>query len=203
MGDGAGGMARCTVTDVRRGAVTLEVTQRRSVDRDPVRFTVVQALAKGDRGELAVESMTEAGVDAILPWAASRSVVRWEGERGERSAARWARAAREASKQSRRAWLPQIDAPASTGEVACRLAGADAAFVLDGSAEVALGGVDLPVSGSVVCVVGPEGGIDPAELATFTAAGARAVRLGPGVLRTSTAGVAALAVLATRTGRWS
>jgi 16S rRNA (uracil1498-N3)-methyltransferase len=168
---------------------------------DP-RLVVVQALAKGDRGELAVQAMTEAGVDVVVPWAASRSVVQWRGERGERARERWVATAREAAKQSGRSWLPTISPAAGTAAVAERLRSAAAGLVLDTAGAVPLSTVDLPAAGEIVVVVGPEGGIAPDELATFTAAGALAVRLGPTVLRTSTAGVAALAVLATRLARW-
>jgi 16S rRNA (uracil1498-N3)-methyltransferase len=165
---------------------------------------VVQGIAKGDRGELAVQAMTEVGVDEIVPWAASRSVTQWRGDRGVRAREKWAATAREAAKQARRAWLPVVaGAPdESTTRVARRIAGAAAAFVLHEEAQERLTTAELPATGEIVLVVGPEGGIADSELETFRAAGARAVRLGPSVLRTSTAGVAALSVLATRLARW-
>lgn len=148
--------------------------------------------------------MTEVGVDEIVPWAASRSVVQWRGERGGRAREKWVATAREAAKQSRRSWLPVVAGPPdeSTGRVVDRIAGAAAGFVLHEEATVGLSTVELPASGEIVLVVGPEGGITPAEVAAFEAVGARTVRLGPAVLRTSTAGVAALAVLSARLGRW-
>jgi 16S rRNA (uracil1498-N3)-methyltransferase len=165
---------------------------------------VAQGIAKGDRGELAVQAMTEVGVDSILPWAAARSVAQWHGERGLRARQKWAATAREAAKQARRAWLPTVegDPDFSTRRLADRLRAATAAFVLHEEASVALSGVELPAGGEIMLVVGPEGGVDPAELAAFEQAGAMPVRLGDTVLRTSTAGVAALCVLATRLGRW-
>jgi 16S rRNA (uracil1498-N3)-methyltransferase len=141
-------------------------------------------------------------VDEIVPWAAARSVVRWQGERGERARQRWAATAREAAKQSRRAWLPAVAAAASTAGVAGRLGAAAAAYVLHEEASSRLADVPLPASGEIVLVIGPEGGIAAEELAAFGAAGAVPVRLGDAVLRTSTAGVAALAVLCTRLARW-
>ena len=173
-----------------------------SVPAPEPRITVVQALPKGDRGELAVELMTEIGVDAIIPWAAQRCVVRWQGDRGERALAKWRSAAREAAKQSRRAWLPEVLALASLADVAKRASDAACAIVLEADAESALSHLTLPDQGEIVLVVGPEGGITPAERAALAEAGAVEARLGPTVLRTSTAGAAAAAVLLTRTSRW-
>ncbi|MCW5248972.1 16S rRNA (uracil(1498)-N(3))-methyltransferase [Streptomyces sp. SHP 1-2] len=167
------------------------------------RITVVQALPKGDRGELAVETMTEVGVDAIVPWAASRCVTQWRGERGAKALGKWRATAREAGKQSRRTRFPEV-ADAMTGkQVAALLATADFAAVLHESGEEPLAGAALPAAGHLVLVVGPEGGVSPEELALFAEAGARPYRLGRSVLRTSTAGTAAAALLLTRTGRWS
>jgi 16S rRNA (uracil1498-N3)-methyltransferase len=203
LADGRGGLADCTVTAAERDRLRLAVAGRRTLPPPQPRLVVVQALAKGDRGELAVELMTDLGVDAVLPWAASRSVVRWQGERGERALARWRSTAREAAKQCRRAWLPEVGEPHSTAEVCARIAAAAGAVVLHGAAGAALAAQQLPAAGELVVVVGPEGGVDDTELAAFTAAGARPVRLGPTVLRASTAGAAALAVLGVRTGRWT
>jgi 16S rRNA (uracil1498-N3)-methyltransferase len=165
---------------------------------------VVQGIAKGERGELAVQAMTEIGVDEIVPWAASRSVAQWRGERGDKARGRWAATAREAAKQARRAWLPAVagDPDCSTKQVAARLTRAAAAFVLHEEATDRLTAADLPGAGEIVVVVGPEGGISDVELGAFVAAGASAVRLGDSVLRTSTAGAAALSVLSARLGRW-
>jgi 16S rRNA (uracil1498-N3)-methyltransferase len=203
LSDGAGGTAAATVVAVRRGSVDVEVSALSRVDPPDPRLIAVQAIAKGDRGELAVQAMTEVGVDEIVPWAASRSVVQWRGERGAKSRERWVATAREAAKQARRAWLPVIggDPDCSTKQVAARLAGA-AAFVLHEAATERLTAAELPSTGQIVLVVGPEGGITDAELEAFAAAGASVVRLGNSVLRTSTAGVAALSVLSTRLSRW-
>ncbi len=201
LADGAGGLADCTVVGPADGGLRLAVVAVRRLSPPSPRFVLVQALAKGDRGELAVELATELGVDEVLPWAAARSVTRWEGARGERSLARWRSTAREAAKQSRRAWVPEVGDLHGTRQVAARIAGAAALVLHEGAAEP-LTGAALPAAGDLLLVVGPEGGLDPAELAAFTAAGARPVRLGEPVLRTSTAGAAALAVLSARTGRW-
>jgi 16S rRNA (uracil1498-N3)-methyltransferase len=167
------------------------------------RLTVVQALPKGDRGELAVETMTETGVDAVVPWAASRCVTRWRAERGRKSLAKWRATAREAGKQARRLRFPDVAGLHSTKELLPLLAGAAFAAVLHEEGTAPLAGAALPGSGEIVLVIGPEGGVAPEELAAFEGAGAGAYRLGPTVLRTSTAGTAAGAVVLAATGRWS
>ena len=204
LADGRGGTATAVVTAVGRGSLELELTSRGYVDAPVPRLVVVQGIAKGDRGELAVQAMTEVGVDEIVPWAASRSVAQWRGDRGVRAREKWVATAREAAKQARRPWLPVVagSPDESTDRVARRIGGAAGAFVLHEEADDRLTTAPLPDTGEIVLVVGPEGGIAPAELEAFTAAGAHPVRLGPSVLRTSTAGVAALSVLATRLSRW-
>jgi 16S rRNA (uracil1498-N3)-methyltransferase len=197
LADGRGAWGTARVSWVGRGALDaeLEGLEVRPAPRPSV--TVVQGIAKGDRGELAVQAMTEVGVDAIVPWAAARSVAKWRDDKPLR---RWRATAREAGKQARRAWLPHVSAAESTAEVVRRLSGT--ALVLHEEARLPLSAVELPADGELVVVVGPEGGIAPEELAAFEAAGASAVRLGTSVLRTSTAGVAALAALSVRLGRW-
>jgi 16S rRNA (uracil1498-N3)-methyltransferase len=208
LADGRGGTASAEVTAVARGSIDVAVTGRSFAAAAEPRLVVVQGIAKGDRGELAVQAMTEAGVDEIVPWAASRSVAQWRGERGHKARDKWAATAREAAKQARRAWLPVVagDPDCSTKQVAARLSAAAAAFVLHEEATERLTASPLPDAqregAEIVLVVGPEGGISDAELGMFVAAGATAVRLGDSVLRTSTAGVAALAVLSVRLGRW-
>jgi 16S rRNA (uracil1498-N3)-methyltransferase len=165
--------------------------------------TVVQAIPKGDRGELAVEVLTEVGVARVVPWAASRSVAVWKGDRAAKSLSRWRATAREASKQARRSWFCTVDELATTAEVASLVGSADLAVVLHELGGVPVSSLDVPETGSVVVVVGPEGGLTDDELVTFESAGARVVRLGAEVLRTSTAGVAAVAALLSRTPRWA
>ncbi|WP_030911407.1 16S rRNA (uracil(1498)-N(3))-methyltransferase [Streptomyces sp. NRRL F-5126] len=204
--DGAGTGAYGTVQAVQgKDRLDVAVTDVRTEDVPAPRVTVVQALPKGDRGELAVETMTETGVDAIVPWQAGRCVTRWKGERGAKSLAKWRSTAREAGKQSRRLRFPDVADAASTRDVAALLATADFAAVLheDGGVAAPLATAELPRTGHLVLVVGPEGGVTPEELAEFADAGALPHRLGASVLRTSTAGTAALAVLLARTGRWS
>ncbi|OIJ90912.1 16S rRNA (uracil(1498)-N(3))-methyltransferase [Streptomyces colonosanans] len=203
--DGRGRWAE-GVVKAAEGKDRLVVTDLESVHEEPPqspRITVVQALPKGDRGELAVETMTEVGVDAIVPWAASRCITQWKGERGVKALGKWRATAREAGKQSRRVRFPDVADAATTRQVAALLAKADFAAILHESGDEPLASVELPAEGEIVLVVGPEGGVSPEELALFGEAGARAFRLGRTVLRTSTAGTAAAALLLGRTGRWS
>jgi 16S rRNA (uracil1498-N3)-methyltransferase len=200
--DGRGGLLECTVSRLVADGLELAVLQRRTVPMQQPRIVVVQALPKGDRAELAVEMLTELGVDEIVPWSASRSIAEWRGARGEKALEKWRRTAREAAKQSRRAWVPAVASLASTADVVARVS-AGRAFVLHEAANEPLVSADLPAADSVIVVVGPEGGVAPEELDAFTAVGARSVRLGDPVLRTSTAGAAALAVLNLRLGRWA
>ncbi|MGW0943375.1 16S rRNA (uracil(1498)-N(3))-methyltransferase [Streptomyces sp. NPDC002623] len=205
--DGAGRWAQGEVV-AAEGKDRL-VVRLAEVTEEPVetpRITVVQALPKGDRGELAVETMTETGVDAIVPWAASRCVTQWRGERGAKALAKWRATAREAGKQSRRVRFPEVAEASTSKQVAALLARADFAAVLHEDRDYPsepLAVAQLPAEGEIVLVVGPEGGVSPDELALFEEAGAKAYRLGRSVLRTSTAGTAAAALLLGRTGRWS
>jgi 16S rRNA (uracil1498-N3)-methyltransferase len=202
VGDGAGLVAECVVTAHGPGGLELTVRARRDVPRPDPLITVVQAIPKGDRGELAVAELTEVGVDRIVPWAAARCVAVWRAERGARSLAKWRVTAREAAKQSRRAWIPEVTEAASSADVAQVIAKAACAIVLEPGAAESLSGVRPPGSGDLVLIVGPEGGIASDESAAFRAVGATACHLGPTVLRTSTAGTVAAAVLLSRTGRW-
>ncbi len=199
VGDGRGTRASAVVTAVGKGTLDAHITARAHRGAPRPGVTVVQGIAKGDRGELAVATMTEVGVDRIVPWAAARSIAKWKDDR---PLAKWRSTAREAAKQSRRAWLPEVAEPVKTADAARVLAGAAAALVLHEETDRPLSTVDLPADGEIALVVGPEGGIDNDELAAFVAAGAVPVRLGPDVLRTSTAGAAAVAALSVRLGRW-
>jgi 16S rRNA (uracil1498-N3)-methyltransferase len=201
--DGLGVVAECEVVETGKQRLLAEVLSVASVAPPEPVMVVVQALPKGDRGELAVELLTEIGVARIVPWAAARSVAVWRGERAAKSLSRWRATAREAAKQARRAWFPEVAELASTADVVSLLSGATLALVLHEEADSPLAAVEVPPVGPVVLVVGPEGGLTPEELAAFAAAGARTVRLGAEVLRTSTAGVAAVSALLARTPRWS
>jgi 16S rRNA (uracil1498-N3)-methyltransferase len=199
--DGAGTLAEGVVTGVGKDSVTLDIVTVHTISAPQPRLAVAQALPKGDRGELAVELMTEVGVDAVIPWAAERSITKWQAERGAKALAKWRTTAREAAKQSRRAWLPEITDLAGTASLAKRVS-AGYAILLEADAAAKLHELQLPEEGEILLLVGPEGGISPSERATLRDAGAVEARLGPTVLRTSTAGAAAAAILLTRTARW-
>ncbi len=204
LGDGRGGLARAVVGSAGRDSIELSIRHRRVVEPPSPRVLLAQALVKGDRGELAVELATEAGVDGILPWRAARCVARWDaGPRGDKALARWRSTVREAAKQARRPWVPVVEEPVSTAELADRVRVAAGALVLHEGASDALAAAGPPSAGDLLLVVGPEGGITDAELAELAAAGARTVRLGPEVLRASTAAAVALGALAVLTPRWS
>jgi len=223
--DGAGLLAECEVVAARPAAGELDVAvlARRSEPEPGCAVTVVQAILKGDRGELAVELMTEVGIDTIVPWAAERCVARWRPDREDKALHRWRTSAREAAKQSRRSRFPEVTGQAPTAEVIARVRRAALAVLLDPQAEPALTAVLRPagepadgpaaaadagraaglLAGEIVLIVGPEGGISPREAAELTGAGATAARLGPSVLRGSTAGAVAGALVLSGIGRWA
>jgi 16S rRNA (uracil1498-N3)-methyltransferase len=201
--DGAGLLAECVVTAARPGELDLSVVERRHEPEPACRVVVVQAIMKGDRGELAVQLMTEVGVDVIVPWAAGRCVASWHPDRHGKALARWRATAREAAKQSRRLRFPEVAEQAMQADVLDRVAAASLACVLEHGAPEALAAVALPGSGDIVLVIGPEGGITPAELAALAGAGAVPARLGPTVLRGSSAGAVAAALVLSRCGRWA
>jgi 16S rRNA (uracil1498-N3)-methyltransferase len=200
--DGAGTIARCVVRSAGPGVIEFTVLDRRTEPPPEPSIAVVQAIAKGDRAELAVELMTEVGVDLILPWPAERCVAQWRGDRAGRALERWRATAREAAKQSRRAWFPEVTQPARMAEITARIAAASLAVMLDPDAPDPLGQLHPPTTGTVLAIVGPEGGISPAEAQAFTRAGAVPARLGPGILRASTAGAVAAGILLSGSGRW-
>jgi 16S rRNA (uracil1498-N3)-methyltransferase len=208
--DGAGARARGTVADVRGGsdaAVVLEVSAVVREDGPVPAIVLVQALAKGSRDELAIEAGTEVGLDGVIPWQSERSVAQWRGDKAAKGRARWQQIAVAAAKQSRRARVPVVEELVAgaglLGRVERAVDDGGAVFVLHEGATAAIAaatiGADAP---EVLLVVGPEGGLTDAEVAALEGAGAQPVRLGPHVLRTSTAGPIAVAVLAQRLGRW-
>lgn len=221
VGDGAGTWLTGEVESVAPREVIVRVSRARAVAAPSPRLVLVQALAKGDRDELAVQAATELGVDEVVPWQAARSVSRWarasrgsaqraalggdgRGEGQDKAAkgvARWSTIVREAAKQAHRAWVPTVTAPVTTDELLARIAGTRV-LVLEPTASVPLSRVELSDGRDIVLVVGPEGGIARDELDALEAGGAELVRLGSTVLRTSTAGPAALAVVSTLLGRW-
>ena len=199
--DGAGTTATCTVTATSASTLTATVDGVRTAGPEMPRVVVVQAIPKGDRGELAVEMLTEVGVDVIVPWAAARSVSVWREDKREKALTKWRSTAREAAKQARRAWFPEVADLVDTAQVVDLLRDASVPVVLHEAASGPLADLPVPGRGEIVIVVGPEGGISDEELAAFASVGAEPVRMGSSVLRTSTAGVAATAALLART-RW-
>ena len=202
IGDGRGVVADGAVLAAGPQGLRVRVAARTEVPPQEPELVLVQALPKGDRGPLAVELATELGVDRIVPWTAARCVTRWRDDRVDKGLGRWRSAARAAAKQSRRPRLPEVTDPMTTREVCGYLGDVDLAVVLHEQARRRLAQLEIPRSGTVAVVVGPEGGLTDGEVVAFRAAGAEAVRLGAEVLRTSTAGPAALAAISMRT-RWA
>lgn len=200
IGNGSGLIVTGTVVSAEHAEFVVEVMAVVETPPAAPAIWLVQALAKGDRDELAVQQATELGIDGVIPWSAQRSIVKWEGQKVRKGHDRWSAIVREASKQSMRPWVPEVADLASTTVLAA-LAGETRMLVLEPTAELALSSLE-PDDRDVVVVVGPEGGIAPAELSRLEAAGATLVRLGGTILRTSTAGPAAIAVLNGRLGRW-
>ena len=199
--DGQGSRAIATVVKVHKHSLDLTIDQFTFEEAPEPRFVVVQALAKGERAELAVEMLTEVGADAIIPWRAEHSIGKWDSV--DKGLEKWRRTSRESSKQSRRAWIPEISNLKSTAEVCEFMSQAQSVFVLHESADQALAACAIREQGTIMIVVGPEGGISPDELAAFSAAGARVVHMGASVMRTSTAGAIAVGGLLMRSQRWS
>lgn len=213
LGDGYGQLAECEVTAVAKDSFTATVTAPRDPHPAPTpRLVLVQALAKGDRDLRAVEQATELGVDAVIPWQATRCVSNWRGKEGK-GQEKWQRIAREAAKQSLRARIPEVRQIAGTNELLERAAAAGAVvcvlhpweamrlsdWLRDALAEWR-GTAVTPAE--LWFVIGPEGGVTDAELTQFRQAGASSVVLGDTVLRTSTAGPAALITAQLLLGRW-
>ncbi|MGX9671419.1 16S rRNA (uracil(1498)-N(3))-methyltransferase [Mycobacterium sp. HM-7] len=202
LSDGAGMLAHCVIEDAVKGRLTARVLSVTEVPAAVPTVTVVQALPKSDRSELAIELATEAGADAFVAWQSERCVARWDGAaKVEKGLRRWSAVARSAARQSRRPYVPSVSGPVSTAEVVASI-GNGVTLVLHESAEVALRDVISPSTEAVTLIVGPEGGITDGEVAALVAAGAIAVRLGPSVLRTSTAAAVALGAVGVLTPRW-
>jgi 16S rRNA (uracil1498-N3)-methyltransferase len=206
LSDGAGGMARCVVQGSGRDGLSVRVLERWTVEPARPAVTVVQALPKADRSELAVELATEAGADGFIAWQAERCMARWDGARAENGLRRWRAVVRSAARQSRRAYVPSVEGPLPTAALCDRIckavAAGAAALALHDSATGSIANSVGARTDALLLIVGPEGGITAQELAALTDAGAEAVRLGPSVLRTSTAAAVALGALGVLTSRW-
>lgn len=206
LSDGAGGVAHCVIEDAGKGTLTARVLDRRTIGEPRPHITVVQALPKSDRSELAIELATEAGADSFVAWQSSRCVARWDGQaRVDKGLRRWRAVAKSAARQSRRAYIPEVSGVVSTKELVERVRDIESTpvLVLHESATQPITDVPLADAEAVLLLVGPEGGIDDDEIAALSGAGATVVRLGPTVLRTSTAAAVALGALGVLTERWS
>lgn len=199
--NGQGLRAIGTVSSTASNSLVVSVGEVNQEEVPAIRITLVQALAKGDRDELAVQAATELGAQKIVPWQAARSISRWEGDKAEKSRLRWQAIANEAAKQSLRVWNPEVLQVASTKQLIQLLESYDSVLILEPTGKLSITELGS-LSGNVALVVGPEGGIDASELEKFAEAGFKIVHLGDGVLRTSTAGLAAISYLAGSNGLW-
>lgn len=191
--DGTGRGVRGTVVATSKSSIEVTVAETMITGTPALSITVAQALAKGDRSDIALEMITELGASTIIPWQAARSIVRWQGERADRSHAKWVGTVREATKQSRRLRVPDVLPVATTKQLAAMISDHQLALVLHEEATTRFADLELPPRGSIMIIVGPEGGIAPDELELLTAAGGRPVLISDGVLRTSTAAAVAMA----------
>jgi 16S rRNA (uracil1498-N3)-methyltransferase len=195
--DGRGTIVEARLTSVAPGAVGAEVLARTLTPAPRPSVVVHQGLAKGDKVDGVIRHLVEMGVDGIVVFEAGRSVARWDPARQAAAARRWATIAREAAKQSHRAWLPALSGPLAVGGAAAE--GRGLGLVAHPAARSRLRDVlaeqGPAVPESVWVVVGPEGGLSGEEVAAFAAAGAVPVSLGPQILRTETASVVAAALV--------
>ncbi|WP_247040445.1 16S rRNA (uracil(1498)-N(3))-methyltransferase [Arthrobacter rhizosphaerae] len=217
--DGSGKRMTGIVTSAAPSALTVECRALEVEDRPGIRLVLVQALAKGDRDELAAETATELGIDAVIPWQSERSIVRWKGERAAKAHAKWQSVVTAAAKQARRAWIPEVRDAVDTAALQRTVSAADLAIILHEDAVRPLrqvleswhnsnpdlelrDGADGAGAREVLLIVGPEGGISPREVTKLCDAGAVTALLGNHVLRSSTAGPAATVLASDVLGRW-
>ncbi|MGP0223139.1 16S rRNA (uracil(1498)-N(3))-methyltransferase [Paenarthrobacter sp. NCHU4564] len=209
--DGAGTRLTGTVVEAGQGSLSVKAGEVSFEQRPAVRLVLVQALAKGDRDELAIETATELGIDAVVPWQAERSIVRWKGDRAAKAHAKWQSVVAAAAKQARRSWIPEVRPVADSAGLSKAVAAADMAIILHEDARNSLrsvleaaslvaDGTEAPLE--VLLIVGPEGGISPREVTRLSDAGAVTALLGHHVLRSSTAGPAAVVLASDVLGRW-
>jgi 16S rRNA (uracil1498-N3)-methyltransferase len=201
--DGAGVKIRGQVTKVGKDTLEINVESVEVIPAPSVQLHLVQALAKGDRDELAIQACTELGLQGVIPWQADRSISIWKDEKKTKGQTRWQTIVAEAAKQSLRAYVPVVEQVQNSQELVSKLSNFDLVLILDPEAKQSIAQWALPAEGSVALVVGPEGGMSEAELEAFAVAGFSSVRLGSGVLRTSTAGMAAVSFLQAKLGEWN
>lgn len=201
LSDGRGHLAQATVTTINAGEVACRIDSGSMEPRPEPQVWLAQALAKGDRDETAIQAATELGVDGVIPYAANRSISQWRGDKIDKGIARWTKIVTEASKQAIRSWVPDV-APLVDTHGLVALVPDYQVVVLDPQASEQLSDYRPSTQTPVLIVVGPEGGLDDHEIAALVAAGATTQRLGATVLRTSSAGPAALALINVTLGRW-
>lgn len=201
--DGAGVKIRGTVSKVGKDTLDVSIESVETISPPTVQLHLVQALAKGDRDELAIQACTELGLQGVIPWQADRSISIWKNEKKTKGQTRWQSIVAEAAKQSLRAYVPSVEPVQNSQELVSKLSSFDLVLVLDLEAKDSIAEVKLPPSGTIALVVGPEGGMSEVELEAFSVAGFRPVHMGPGVLRTSTAGMAAVSFLQAKLGEWN
>lgn len=202
LSNGTGFRVRGEIQSIQSNVLQIKVLEAAQEIEPEIRLSLIQALAKGDRDELAIQAATELGVSSIVPWEADRSISRWIGLKEEKAVARWQTIVSEAAKQSLRSFTPQVQSPVSTKELVGLIASFDLVLVLDPTAELGLGSLEFANPQTLGIVVGPEGGISEDELDLLESAGAKRVRLGESILRTSTAGVAAISAVLAKSNLW-
>ncbi len=195
LSDGLGLRVKGSIAEISGNSLMVLVSEVITEAIPARQLFLVQALAKGDRDELAIQAATELGISGVIPWQAARSISRWDGAKQAKGQERWQLIVNEASKQSLRAHNPKVQGITDTKGLIKVLADFDLVLVLDISATKLLNSLELPVQGKIALVVGPEGGIDASELEHLSASGAVLISLGVNVLRTSTAGMAAVAAI--------
>lgn len=202
LSNGKGFRVRGEIQSIQSNVLQIKVLEAAQEIEPEIRLSLIQALAKGDRDELAIQAATELGVSSIVPWEADRSISRWIGLKEEKAVARWQTIVSEAAKQSLRSFTPQVQSPVSTKELVGLIASFDLVLVLDPTADLGLGSLEFANPQTLGIVVGPEGGISEDELDLLESAGAKRVRLGESILRTSTAGVAAISAVLAKSNLW-
>lgn len=194
LSDGHGLRVRAEVTSVGQKSLAARIFDVVREPRPTLEITLVQALAKGDRDELAIQAATELGAASIIPWQAERSISRWDETKATKGQLRWQAICDEAAKQSLRSWHPSVAAAVNSKDLIAAFASFDKVLVLDPTSGIGISKLGL-IDGRVALIVGPEGGIDESELLSFEASGAIRVHLGDSILRTSTAGIVAISAL--------
>lgn len=199
--DGRGARIRGVVKTIEERSLTVDVKSVEIESEPTLKITLVQALAKGDRDELAIQAATEIGVWSAIPWQATRSISRWDAAKAKKGQERWQAIVTEAAKQSLRTFHPSVQTLHTSNDLTTLIEKGATALVLDPTAEFGLGSISTnALTGHLLLIVGPEGGISPEELSAFERAGAKRVHLGSSILRTSTAGAVALAILQSQVG---